>query len=1328
VAFRPEQVKSIWNGGEFGIQSRDIMASTKAWHGTGKMIERFQSKYIGTGEGAQAYGWGMYFTDLEDIARYYAETIGNRLMNQSPADPMFWWLLDGKAVTPNRALMFDYLFSYVVIPYGTWVGLGETGKADADLKERMLYWVENAIENTLNQNYTWSKRAEKEYSDPGKTILETFIAIKNDLQPAKDIEFINVDYPGIPRRYVYQVQLRNGRTLSDLVWMDWRNPVPDALKKKIIDGYYESEVLMGVGPEPTYDNAGDPFEDELPERIWSAANGGTIYSIIKTTFARAKDPDPAKAASMFLAGSGIDGIRYPANSMSGGITNKYNYVVFDEDNIEIESLYRFSAKAAFPNNPAVLSSGGNYWQSAMAYAQAFWQGRSKNWKATRPETSVMDRILSLPSHYFKKVPAMSLIFDAAIRYLANRHHYQNMIFNSSKDPSVSYLEDLAKFRKEEKQEYDTLNQYLFDNDRDQIGYKVKKENKRYKVLDPRGKFVKDYKTRYAAWISAFRMEAKDYRKSGHSAQAAHALFLIRFMNFRSYLMLEEAFRGIIRYCQKNKKPYPKFTYWVYRKNKKGQYKKVGVKVDLMTALKRIHDRSGYYMPRIRESGKYKLFASKQGANSILQFYNFRSTLNKAAEELEKQGYTVEKDINSNLPGEIFKDLENPMKIEEIINKAMAKVPKAIARAAKSANLPIQMAFAESLIEQVADVMRSHASTAFRIKRTPAKGKDVVIGYKEDMIFATVTAGRAIANGYAKRLMARDMYNAITGRWEPWNVWSKRNPGKTFEDYSKWVYANRIDPGKQPNAYKDALTYMSDMLRNNEFGDRVIGFLQGLAMLKYLGMRIAAPLINLTVLPTNVVACMKGYAHISIRRSMALITGAIKDYFQWWRDPHSLDPGTRKAMLFIHDMGWHEAQFNRESMKVLSATLPQKYDWFVDKAMWMFKTSEKVNRVATILATARGLLKGRTFDQLSEAEFYLLMNRAHEISDSANGIYGKANYPMLLRGEGYLSKTGRAFYMFKTFAHNFLLTALDLGLTKREWTAMMYMLFSPGLIAGAGAALPLSFLFALLRQFTDDDPEEAFMEFVQEGMGDEAEMFARYGLAGLLNVNIKGSLRIDLASIPTNLSDVMGAPFSVWEDVAGGIENFRQGNYMKGAEMMLPLAGTNILKALREFDEGLTTKGNTPVYYGNQRVRANLHDAFLRFISLNPARISRIHEKQYYERMTETEMQETRSEIYSRFRRYFLANPSARTKEAYVDLLREMQEYNQQVRILGRRDIPFITKEGLKSAIRQIYVPPKKERLRYNESLRSNPSPTPVPAMTLRGYENPTRSINQWAAQ
>ena len=49
-----------------------------AFHGSGADFDEFRLEMIGTGEGAQAYGYGLYFTDSEDIARFYKDAVGGK--------------------------------------------------------------------------------------------------------------------------------------------------------------------------------------------------------------------------------------------------------------------------------------------------------------------------------------------------------------------------------------------------------------------------------------------------------------------------------------------------------------------------------------------------------------------------------------------------------------------------------------------------------------------------------------------------------------------------------------------------------------------------------------------------------------------------------------------------------------------------------------------------------------------------------------------------------------------------------------------------------------------------------------------------------------------------------------------------------------------------------------------------------------------------------------------------------------------------------------------------------------------------------------------------
>jgi hypothetical protein len=72
-----------------GIERGDDipLMSVSAWHGTPHDYDRFDITKIGTGEGAQAYGWGLYFADSREVAEWYRNALGRRSVTVRHDDP-----------------------------------------------------------------------------------------------------------------------------------------------------------------------------------------------------------------------------------------------------------------------------------------------------------------------------------------------------------------------------------------------------------------------------------------------------------------------------------------------------------------------------------------------------------------------------------------------------------------------------------------------------------------------------------------------------------------------------------------------------------------------------------------------------------------------------------------------------------------------------------------------------------------------------------------------------------------------------------------------------------------------------------------------------------------------------------------------------------------------------------------------------------------------------------------------------------------------------------------------------------------------------------------
>lgn len=68
--------------------------SFKAFHGSPHTFDKFQMSKMGTGEGAQAYGKGLYFAGNKKVADFYKDTLGDKIS------------LDGKPFYENGRLLY----------------------------------------------------------------------------------------------------------------------------------------------------------------------------------------------------------------------------------------------------------------------------------------------------------------------------------------------------------------------------------------------------------------------------------------------------------------------------------------------------------------------------------------------------------------------------------------------------------------------------------------------------------------------------------------------------------------------------------------------------------------------------------------------------------------------------------------------------------------------------------------------------------------------------------------------------------------------------------------------------------------------------------------------------------------------------------------------------------------------------------------------------------------------------------------------------------------------------------------------------------------------
>ena len=256
----------------------------KAYHGSPHDFDKFTTEAIGTGEGAQAYGHGLYFAEAEDVARGYRDDLSKNLIKIPDVDP------DVQRQLGDSFAMSDFE-SVADIPADWWEyqaqGLAEGGFPDL----------------------------------------------------AKQLRNADVSKARLSDGSMYQVEI----DASPDEFLDWDLPLSeqsDLVRKNMETlGFTDNKKAVNDFDNALLDNLFNDSSKPLPKQP-SDLRGEHLYyqSAPKAT-------NPAEASNA-LSGLGIKGIRYKDGNSRGADGGTSNYVVFDENLISIARKYGIAIPAA----------------------------------------------------------------------------------------------------------------------------------------------------------------------------------------------------------------------------------------------------------------------------------------------------------------------------------------------------------------------------------------------------------------------------------------------------------------------------------------------------------------------------------------------------------------------------------------------------------------------------------------------------------------------------------------------------------------------------------------------------------------------------------------------------------------------------------------------------------------------------------------------------------------------------------------------------------------------------------------------------------------------
>jgi hypothetical protein len=195
-----------------------------------------------------------------------------------------------------------------------------------------------------------------------------------------------------PSRNLYKVSLHQGKTPDQYTWLEWDKKIDKKTAKKltyIIVSKNPNQYSKGYTDfnKGVHIQAAVNLEKQISDMTGmefyrSLSRGG--YEFLYGDFAKELKTD--KEASLFLLENGIDGIKYPAESIARGTTSDtargFNYVVFDENAVTIEESMQFQASS-------LSRQARNYAYDLMGYYLDNGMTLEQAYVATRSDVSVM---------------------------------------------------------------------------------------------------------------------------------------------------------------------------------------------------------------------------------------------------------------------------------------------------------------------------------------------------------------------------------------------------------------------------------------------------------------------------------------------------------------------------------------------------------------------------------------------------------------------------------------------------------------------------------------------------------------------------------------------------------------------------------------------------------------------------------------------------------------------------------------------------------------------------------------------------------------------------
>lgn len=290
----------------------DVTMSVRALHASPHSFRKFSTDFMGKGEGAQAYVWGLYFAQNPEVNRSY--------MNQFAQDKATWKFreVETSDMEVMHQALADRLLPKDALPEVKedasdmiWTVLGDLSDARGD--EGKI----EAIKKELREDIQHSMEYGRTYHQTLEKMVQLHGVYRSLIDLLDEIEV----RPGMPSNYRVELNVED----SELLGWDYVDETVLALLKDspVEEVRYALEHAERRADYRGENVSGKDVYQELFDAFWDGEDG--------------TKQEAQKAASVSLLSSDIKGIRYADGFSRNKAEDEqtYNYVIFDGNDIKI---------------------------------------------------------------------------------------------------------------------------------------------------------------------------------------------------------------------------------------------------------------------------------------------------------------------------------------------------------------------------------------------------------------------------------------------------------------------------------------------------------------------------------------------------------------------------------------------------------------------------------------------------------------------------------------------------------------------------------------------------------------------------------------------------------------------------------------------------------------------------------------------------------------------------------------------------------------------------------------------------------------------------------